>query len=96
MEFDWDDGNRAKCLKHGVTHEEIKHALTHGARVAPDPAHSEAEQRFIAVGRAPSGRPVFVAFCWRGAKLRPISARFMHAREVARYEQAQDRSEDDH
>ena len=96
MEFDWDDGNRAKCLKHGVTHEEIEHTLTHGARVAPDPAHSDAEQRFIAVGRGPSGRPVFVAFCWRGARLRPISARFMHAREVARYEQAQDCPEDDH
>jgi len=52
------------------------------------PEHSIAEQRFIAVGRTPEGRPAFVAFCWRGSRIRPISARSMHAREVRRYEQA--------
>ena len=94
-DFDWDAGNRDKCRKHGLTLDEIEWALTHGARIAPDPAHSLAEQRFIAVSRAPSGRPVFVAFCWRGARLRPISARYMHAREVARYEQAYGSRDDD-
>ena len=93
--FDWDDGNREKCRKHGLTLAEIEHALTHGARVAPDPVHSRAEQRFIAVGRTPTGRPVFVAFCWRGARLRPISARYMHAREVVRYDQAFGSGDDD-
>jgi uncharacterized protein len=62
-------------------------------RVAPDPEHSGAEQRHIAVGRTPDGRPAFVAFCWRDGKIRPISARYMHAREVRRYE---DSAEDDH
>jgi uncharacterized DUF497 family protein len=65
-----------------------------GAR-RPDPKHSAAEQRFIAVGRTDAGRAVFVAFCWRGARLRPISARPMHAREVARYEAAFG-ADDDH
>jgi uncharacterized DUF497 family protein len=46
-----------------------------GARVAPDPAHSLTEQRFTAIGRTPDGRPVFIAFCFRGARIRPISAR---------------------
>lgn len=91
MQFDWDDGNRTKCLKHGLTHAEIEYALTHGGRVAPDPAHSGPEDRFIAVSRTAEGRPVFVAFCWRGDKIRPISARYMHAREAARYDQANDR-----
>ena len=40
-----------------------------GARVAPDPAHSLSEQRFIAIGRTPAGRPVFIAFCFRGARV---------------------------
>ena len=94
-DFDWDAGNRDKCRKHGLTREEIEWALTHGARVAPDPKHSLTEQRFIAVSRTQAGRPVFVAFCWRGARLRPISARYMHAREVARYEQAFGSRDDD-
>ena len=95
MTFDWDDGNRAKAQKHGLTLSEIEHAMRTGARVAPDPAHSLAEQRFIAIGRDPAGRPVFVAFCLRGERIRPISARYMHAREIARYEAAF-RSGDDH
>ena len=86
MQFDWDDGNAEKCAKHGLTRDEIEYALLHGARVAPDAKHSVAEQRFIAVGRTAGGRLVFVAFCWRGAKLRPISARYMHAKEARRYE----------
>jgi uncharacterized DUF497 family protein len=87
MTFDWDHGNRTKCQKHGLTLDDIEHALTNNPRVAPDPAHSQDEQRFIAISRTATGRPVFVAFCWRGAKLRPISARYMHAKEAARYDQ---------
>jgi uncharacterized DUF497 family protein len=86
MTFDWDAGNTAKCLKHGLTHAEIEYALRNRARVAPDVAHSDTETRFIAVSRTSEGRPVFIAFCWRGDRIRPISARYMHAREVARYE----------
>jgi uncharacterized DUF497 family protein len=88
MDFDWDDGNRAKAQKHGLTLSEIEHAMRTGARVAPDPVHSLTEQRFIAIGRTPAGRPVFIAFCFRGATVRPVSARYMHPREVARYEAA--------
>jgi uncharacterized DUF497 family protein len=54
--------------------------------VAPDPAHADAERRFIAVGRVPDGRPAFVAFCLRGDKIRPVSARYMHDKEARRYE----------
>ena len=85
MQFDWDDGNRAKCLKHGLTLAEIEHALTHGPRVAADPAHSVAEQRFFAVSRTIEGRAVYVAFCLRDEKVRPISARYMHRREALRH-----------
>jgi len=90
MDFDWDDGNLAKCMKHGLTREEIEGFFRARPRVAPDAEHSQAEQRFIAVGRTPEGRPAFVAFCWRGDLIRPISARYMHAREVRRYENRPD------
>lgn len=40
MQFDWDDGNTAKCAKHGLSRAEIEYALTHNARFAPDVDHS--------------------------------------------------------
>ena len=82
MLFDWDEGNRAKCLKHGLTLVEIEYALAHGARVSADLAHSVTEQRFVAVSRTTDGRPVYVVFCQRGGRARPISARHMHRREA--------------
>jgi uncharacterized protein len=85
--FDWDGGNRIKCQKHGVSIEALFH---HGPRVAPDPKHSATEDRLIAVGKAGTGRPLFVAFTMRtkeGRRLiRPVTARYMHAREIAAYE----------
>lgn len=85
MDFDWDDGNRAKVQKHGLTLTDIEFALANTARVAADTTHSLDEERFIAVASTPEGRPVFVAYCWRGGRVRPISARYMHRKEARRY-----------
>jgi hypothetical protein len=92
-----DDGNRAKAQKHGLTPDEIEYALAHGARVAADPAHSLTEERFVAVSATAAGRPIFIAYCWRGNRVRPISARYMHEREARRHAfKTTDRPEDDH
>ena len=96
--FDWDEGNRKKCQKHGVTLEEIETALGGPLRVFPDPAHSAAETRYLGIGKTAAGRHVLIAFTYRavGEKrfIRPISARFMHAKEIQHYEaQSQDPSE---
>lgn len=89
--FDWDEGNREKCEKHGVSRGEIESLLRANPAVAPDWAHSDREQRYIAVGRNAAGCPIFVAFTYRekDARLliRPVSARYMHATEAERYEQ---------
>jgi uncharacterized protein len=85
MQFDWDDGNTTKCLKHGLSRKLIEDFFRSRPRVAPDFEHSDDEQRFIAIGRI-EGRPIFVAFCWRRAKIRPVSARYMHMKEAVRYE----------
>ena len=91
-EFDWDEGNRAKCQRHGVSIGEIEAVLRGQPRVAPDPAHSADEDRLIAIGRNQHGRPIFVAFTIRERDhkllIRPITARYMHAREIRRYEAA--------
>ncbi len=88
--FDWDDGNRRKCQKHGLSIEQIEALFADGPRVAPDPNHSAAEDRLIAIGSAKTGRPVFVAFTLRTKDnrrlIRPVSARYMHAKEIEAYE----------
>ncbi len=90
--FDWDEGNKAKCQKHGVSIAEIEALFMGGPRVAPDPRHSADEDRLIAVGKTNAGRLLFVAFTMRttsGRRLvRPVTARYMHAREIAAYEKA--------
>jgi uncharacterized DUF497 family protein len=90
--FDWDKGNRTKCQKHGVSIADIEAVFTHAPRIAPDPTHSADEDRLIAVGTTSLGRPLFVAFTMRttgGRRLiRPVTARYMHAREAAAYEKS--------
>ena len=63
--FDWDEGNRKKCQKHGVSLAGIEALFLGSPRIAPDPKHSAEEDRLIAVGRAGAGRPVLVAFTLR-------------------------------
>ena len=90
--FDWDEGNRAKCQKHGVSLAEIETLFSGSIAVRPDPLHSASETRFLGIGRTVQGRHLFVAFTIRqrdGASyIRPISARYMHAKEVEAYEKA--------
>ena len=91
--FDWDSGNSFKNeAKHGISRETVEAFFGRNVRVAPDPKHSKTEDRFLAIGRSPGERPVIVAFTVRTARglklIRPISARFMHAREIAKYDQA--------
>ena len=89
--FDWDEGNREKCQRHGLSISQIEALFTHSPRIAPDPKHSADEDRLIAVGRTSTGRPVFVAFTIRVKDsrrfIRPVMARFMHGKEVAAYDQ---------
>ena len=72
----------------------MKTFLHPAPRVAPDPKHSDDEDRLIAVGRPGTGRPIFVAFTIRTKDkrrlIRPVSARYMHAKEIAAYEKAQE------
>jgi uncharacterized protein len=94
--FDWDNANRAKCQKHGVSIAEVEALFAHGPRIAPDLKHSADEDRLIAAGRTTKGRPLFVAFTIRTQKelrlIRPVTARYMHAREIAAYEKESESS----
>ena len=88
--FQWDKGNRSKCQQHGVSVAEIEGLFTRVLHVFPDLEHSHAEERHLAIGQAADGRHVFLAFTLRDQDsqrlIRPISARYMHTKEVRHYE----------
>jgi len=86
--FDWDEGNWPKCGKHGVSREEIEQALLGSPAVMRDPHPKEPRMR--AVSKTLAGRYVFLVFMLRRVdgqtKLRPISSRYMHRKEIDHYE----------
>jgi uncharacterized protein len=88
--FDWDEGNRAKCRKHGISIEEIEELFSRTVMILPDEAHSTMEKRFKAIGQTATGRHVFLVFTLREyhgkSYIRPISARYMHQKEIDHYE----------
>jgi uncharacterized DUF497 family protein len=88
--FDWDSGNRDKCQKHGVSIAEIESLFAGTPLVGPDVRHSGKETRFRAAGLTAKGRNLFVVFTVRqkGKELliRPISARYMHRKEIKAHE----------
>jgi len=90
--FQWDAGNRAHCFKHGVSRDEIEHVLARMTFVIPDPFPGE--PRLRTAGMTEAGRHVFVVFMFREAGedrlIRPISARYMHEKEVQAYERHQE------
>lgn len=89
--FQWDNGNREKCAKHGVSRMEIEAVFFQGDLIViEDTTHSQDEARFIVIGLGEDDRPLFVCFTLReindGRFIRPISARYMHEREVKAYD----------
>lgn len=89
--FEWDAGNRDKCCKHGLSIAEVEHVLRRQETlIVPAVSQSNVEPRFIAIGRTQEGRFAFVVFTPKlkneQSILRPISARYMHTKEIARYE----------
>lgn len=88
--FSWDLGNIEKCQKHGVSIIEIESVFVGTLYVFPDIKHSRAETRYLAIGKTPRGRHIFLAFTIRrdGKQqlIRPISARYMHQKEIKHYE----------
>jgi uncharacterized DUF497 family protein len=90
--FDWDAGNRTKCQKHGVSIAAIESVFLTPIAILPDPVHSAQETRSKAIGFTSEGRAVFLVFTERRRAsrrlIRPISARYMHAREIRAYEKA--------
>ena len=88
--FDWDSGNARKNEKHGVTAAEAEQVFfNQPLLLLEDVKHSQDEPRFHALGHTHDGRLLHITFTLReaGSLLRVISARDMHRKERAIYEQ---------
>jgi uncharacterized DUF497 family protein len=88
--FDWDEGNAEKCRQR-IPLEEIEKLFTNSEiLIAPDIKHSLEEVRYFAIGVSTQQRHILVVFTFRdkeeGTFIRPISARYMHQKEIEKYE----------
>ncbi|MEC5214326.1 uncharacterized DUF497 family protein [Polaromonas sp. CG_9.5] len=89
--FNWDDGNARKNEKHGVSMAQAEQVFFNAPLLLlEDGAHSQQEPRLHALGKTDAGRTVHITFTLRqaGSLIRVISARDMHRKERAIYEQA--------
>ena len=70
--------------------EEIESLFIRPHAIRVDTAHSQSEERIRAIGKTAAGRYVFLVFTIRerdgGRYIRPISARYMHKKEIEYYE----------
>ncbi|MCK7546228.1 BrnT family toxin [Marinobacter bryozoorum] len=89
--FDWDEGNsRKNAEKHGVNQSEAEEIFfNEPLLVLEDSKHSQTEVRFHALGETDDERLFHITFTLRqnGTLIRVISARDMHRKERAVYEQ---------
>ena len=89
--FEWDDGNLTKNKKHNVLPSEIERVfMNRPLLIVPDKVHSQAEERFAALGKTDEARWLAVVFALREqkSKVRPISARSMNRKERKIYAEA--------
>ena len=89
--FDWDDGNARKSDKHGVSSAEAEQVFFNAPLLLlEDVGHSQKETRVHAMGKTDAARGLHITFTLRqsGTLIRIISARDLHRKERAIYDQA--------
>jgi uncharacterized DUF497 family protein len=92
MEFDWDEGNRGKNLRHDVQDWEIEEAFSDRRRISQGVQVVDGERRYVLLARAAtSGKYLRIIYTIRerdGVMLvRPISAYLMPANSRRRYDE---------
>ena len=89
--FDWDEGNARKNDKHAVSMAEAEQVFFNAPLLLlEDESHSQREIRLHALAQTDVGRGLHITFTLRqaGTLIRVISARDLHRKERAIYEQA--------
>lgn len=94
-QFQWDRGNWPKCGKHGLSQSDIESVFEGDVTIFDDPHPRTIETRLRAIGLTTAGRYVFLVFTMRSRSgtisIRPISARYMHQKEITHYERQKSR-----
>ena len=69
---------------------EVESVFAQSVRVRSDTKHSHGEERYQAIGKGNGDRYIFLIFTLREREglnfIRPISARYMHKKEIEYYE----------
>ncbi len=89
MGFEWDEAAKAGAnfRKHGVRIPEAIPVFDDPYAITNTDEESDPnERRFVTLGIGAAGRLLVVAYAWRGANIRIISARLAEAREREQYE----------
>jgi uncharacterized protein len=88
LEFDWDQGNNTKNLKHNVSRDEVEslfqNPIWFAGRIV-EPLHQEI--RWLLLGIDNKGRKLALIFTRRKDRLRPISCRPMRPKEKKLYDE---------
>jgi hypothetical protein len=90
LNFEWDETKaKSNLAKHGVSFEEASTVFGDPLSLTiPDPAHSQAEDRSIVLGRSHQRKLLVVVHTERGDDLRIIGARRASRRERTNYEES--------
>lgn len=88
LAFEWDEGNREKPKKHGLTPEEVEETFFDDQKKQfADWEHSTIEEeRITLLGKTKKGRLLNVTYTIRSNKIRVITARPINRKEVPLYE----------
>ena len=88
-DFEWDEGNRTKHLKHDVAPSDVEalfwRPIFFAGRIV-EPWHEEV--RWLLLGQDGSGRGLALIFTRRGDRVRTISCRPVRRKERKLYEEA--------
>lgn len=89
MSFEWDHVKAENNFrKHGVRFAETEPVFVDDFAITITDNESDPhEQRFVSIGKGAKERVIVVVYCYRGSKIRIISARMAEAHERAQYEE---------
>lgn len=87
MQTEWDPAKAEENRrKHGVDFADAVPALSDPFALSREDLQAEGEQRFVALGMDRLERILVVAYTYRGARIRLISARHATRKERGEYE----------
>jgi len=89
MSFEWDPRKaEANFRKHGVLFSEAEPVFADDFAITISEDESDPnEPRFVSIGKGVKGRILVVVYCYRGSKIRIISARLAEGHERDQYEE---------